>query len=186
MAWHQAGCQLDSMAVNVSSVQFNQPDLVDIFHSIVTELGLAASCIEIEITERLLMANSEQNRHVLEEMREIVFRISVDDFGTGYSSMSYLKSLPLDIIKIDKSFIDDIPDDQNDVEITKAILALSHSLGYTVVAEGVEKPEQLHLLQRLNCEIAQGYLFSKPVPADQLQQLLSHSEDNRLEGFLAL
>lgn len=112
------------------------------------------------------MEHTEQNRKILEELRTLGFKISVDDFGTGYSSMSYLKMLPLDTLKIDKSFIDDIPHDQNGVEITKAILALSKSLGYDVVAEGIEHKEQEKFLLEHQCDVGQGYLFSKPLSSE--------------------
>ncbi len=166
--WRESDCAVESIAINVSSVQFNQGDIAQTFNSIIEQLGVDARHIEIEITEHYLMEHTAHNKHVLDSLRKIGFRISVDDFGTGYSSMSYLKALPLDTIKIDKSFIDDIPHDQNDVQITKAILAMSHSLDYTVIAEGIEKEEQLQLLRELNCNIGQGYLFSKPLPSTEL------------------
>ncbi len=166
--WRRQGFELNSMAINVSSVQFSQPNINEVFKNIIAEFDISPNQIEIEITERYLMADTEQNKHILQSLRETGFRISVDDFGTGYSSMSYLKTLPLDIIKIDKSFIDDIPHSNNDLQITKAILALSHSLGYTVIAEGIENEEQLITLQSMACDIGQGYYFDKPLPADAL------------------
>jgi len=166
--WKKAGLHLDSLAINVSSVQFNQPNITHTFSQIIDSFDIPAHEIEIEITERYIMADTEQNNSILQSLRESGFRISVDDFGTGYSSMSYLKTLPLDIIKIDKSFIDEIPHDNNDLQITKAILALSHSLGYTVIAEGIEKQEQLETLRYMSCDIGQGYYFNKPLPADEL------------------
>jgi len=113
---------------------------------------------------------------ILEDLRNLGFKISIDDFGTGYSSMSYLKKLPLDSIKIDKSFIDDIPDDNNDVEITKAIIALSKSLGYSVIAEGVEKEEQEHFLREHNCDIGQGYYFSKSLTDSEFIEFCKQHE----------
>jgi len=167
-SWQKSGFMLDSLAINVSSVQFNQSNVTDTFSAIIDEFNIPAKNIEIEITERYIMADTEQNNHFLQSLREIGFRISVDDFGTGYSSMSYLKTLPLDIIKIDKSFTNEIPHDNNDLQIVEAILALSHSLGYIVVAEGIEKLEQLEILQAMSCDIGQGYYFNKPLPADEL------------------
>ncbi|MCW8908512.1 MAG: EAL domain-containing protein [Sedimenticola sp.] len=164
----ESGCDLQNISINVSSVQFSQSDIASSFSNIIRQLGIPASCIDIEITERYIMEHTEQNSDVLETLRRIGFRISVDDFGTGYSSMSYLKLLPLDTIKIDKAFVDDIPHDINDVQITRAILALSHSLGYSVVAEGIEREEQLRFLRRAGCTFGQGYLFSRPIPLPDL------------------
>lgn len=172
----ESGCDLQNISINVSSVQFSQGDIASSFSNIIRQLGIPASCIDIEITERYIMEHTERNSDVLENLRRIGFRISVDDFGTGYSSMSYLKLLPLDTIKIDKAFVDDIPHDINDVQITRAILALSHSLGYSVVAEGIEREEQLRFLRRAGCAFGQGYLFSEPLP---LPDLIRYVTDHR-------
>ena len=131
------------------------------------------SDVEIEITERYIMQHTKENMSILSDLRDTGFKISVDDFGTGYSSMSYLKKLPLDTIKIDKSFIDDTPVDQNDVAITKAIIALSKSLGYKVVAEGIEKEQQEQFLQKEGCDKGQGYLFSKPLKPEDFISFLN-------------
>jgi len=171
--WVAMGYQLGKFSINVSSVQFNQENLPEILNNIVNEYGLSAKQVELEITERYIMEDSEGKLNMLEKLRDLGFQLSVDDFGTGYSSMSYLKRLPLDIIKIDKSFISDIPQDNNNVQITKAILALSHSLGYTVVAEGVETEEQAIMLREMSCDFAQGYYFSRPVSSEAFQALLS-------------
>ena len=171
--FRQSGHELESLSINVSSVQFNQKNLPEIFKEIIDELGISAKQIEIEITERYIMEDSTKKLQLLDTLRQFGFRISVDDFGTGYSSMAYLKRLPVDIIKIDKSFISDIPRDNNDVQITKAILALSHSLGYKVIAEGIETQEQLKMLQTMSCDIGQGYYFSKPLPADEFMDYLT-------------
>ena len=112
--WQKASFELDSLAINVSSVQFTQTDITATFQAIIDEFNIPAKNIELEIAERYLMADTEHNNHILQALRETSFKISVDDFGTGYSSMSYLKTLPIDIIKIDKSFIDEIPYDNND------------------------------------------------------------------------
>jgi diguanylate cyclase (GGDEF)-like protein len=171
--WREAGFELESLSINVSSVQFKQKNLPEIFKEIIDQAGIAARQIEIEITERYIMEDSADKLQLLDTLRQFGFKISVDDFGTGYSSMAYLKRLPLDIIKIDKSFISDIPHDNNDVQITKAILALSHSLGYTVIAEGIETEEQFKMLQEMSCDIGQGYYFSKPLPSDEFLALLA-------------
>ncbi len=158
---------LKHLAVNVSSEQFTIYDIVTKFPQIVKEQGITTSDIEIELTERSVMEQTESGDNVLEQLRALGFKISVDDFGTGYSSMSYLKSLPIDVVKVDKSFIDGLPYDEGDVAIVKAILVLIQSLGYDTVAEGVEYKEQAQMLRDLGCDIAQGYLFSKPLPHNE-------------------
>jgi diguanylate cyclase (GGDEF)-like protein/PAS domain S-box-containing protein len=158
-----AGLNLETIAVNVSSIQFREENLMERFLSITADAGISPGNIEIEITERYIMEYTTTNMTILEDFRNLGFKISIDDFGTGYSSMSYLKKMPLDTIKIDKSFINDIPEDNNDVEITKAIIVLSKSLGYSVVAEGIEKEEQENFLRKHNCDVGQGYHFSKPL-----------------------
>ncbi len=154
---------LKHIAVNVSSEQFSSYDIISKFPAIVKEQGIATSDIEIELTERSVMEQTESGNNVLQKLRSLGFKISVDDFGTGYSSMSYLKSLPIDVVKVDKSFIDGLPHDEGDTVIVKAILALIQNLGYETVAEGVEYKEQAEMLRGLGCDIAQGYLFSKPL-----------------------
>ena len=175
--WRERGLDIKSMAVNVSSVQFNQKDVVKSFKHIIDKLGIEASDIEIEITERYIMQHTKENTSILNDLQNTGFKISVDDFGTGYSSMSYLKKLPLDTIKIDKSFIDDIPNDQNDVAITKAIIALSKSLGYKIIAEGIEEEEQEQFLQKEGCHKGQGYLFSKPLKSEDFILFLDEIND---------
>ncbi len=154
---------LKHIAVNVSSEQFASYDIISRFPAIVKEQGIATSDIEIELTERSVMEQTETGNNVLQKLRSLGFKISVDDFGTGYSSMSYLKSLPIDVVKVDKSFIDGLPHDEGDTVIVKAILALIQNLGYETVAEGVEYKEQAEMLRDLGCDIAQGYLYSKPL-----------------------
>jgi len=155
--------ELKHIAVNVSSEQFNSYDIISKFPAMVEEQGILTSDIEIELTERSVMEQTESGNNILLKLRSLGFKISVDDFGTGYSSMSYLKSLPIDVVKVDKSFIDGLPHDEGDTVIVKAILALIQNLGYETVAEGVEYKEQAKMLRELGCDIAQGYLFSKPL-----------------------
>ncbi|MEA2110963.1 MAG: EAL domain-containing protein [Campylobacterota bacterium] len=154
---------LRHLAVNVSSEQFIRYDIAKEFPRIAAEEGVDTSDIEIELTERSVMQQAEDGENVLDTLRTLGFKISIDDFGTGYSSMSYLKSLPIDVVKVDKSFIDGLPHDESDVAIVKAILALVQSLGYDTVAEGIEYKEQAEMLQELGCDIAQGYYYSKPL-----------------------
>ncbi len=157
------GHSIKYIAINLSSNQFKDTKLLKTFASILARYDLQASDIEIEITERYIMQDNDKNLLILQELQNQGYSISIDDFGTGYSSMSYLKTFPIDMIKIDKSFIDNLPTDLNDVAITKAILALSKSLGYDNVAEGIETIEQEQFLAQQGCKYGQGYHFSKPL-----------------------
>lgn len=174
-SWHEAGYPL-SVAVNLSPRQFRQKNLVETVASILEETGLAAEALELEITETLVMENRDMAVDILQELKQMGIRISMDDFGTGYSSLSYLKQLPIDTLKVDIAFIRDIPQSQDDVAITLAIIAMAKSLNLKVVAEGVETAEQLAFLKEHGCDQMQGYLFSPPVPSDQLCR---HLEEGR-------
>jgi len=154
---------LKYIAINISSVQFKDKNFVNDIFYIVCRYNLKPSEIELEVTERYVMEYSQSNLNTMDELRDLGFRFSIDDFGTGYSSMGYLTKFPIDIIKVDKSFIDGTPDDNNNVQIVKAIVVLSKSLGFSVVAEGIEYKEQEKFLQYINCNLGQGYLFSKPL-----------------------
>lgn len=162
------GVNLQWIAINVSSIQFREVGLLDALLSTIKRYDMKPSEVEIEITERFLMDNTEANIKRLQEFRDRGFKISIDDFGTGYSSMSYLKQLPIDTIKIDKSFISDINDGSSDNAIIEAIIALSKTLDYTIVAEGIETQEQQKFLVRHQCDIGQGYLFSKPIQSQEI------------------
>jgi len=164
----QAGLYLEYIAVNVSSIQFREAHLLDTFLAIAQRHGLEPSDIEIEITERFMMEQTSYNMQLLQKFRDKGFKISIDDFGTGYSSMSYLKELPVDTIKIDKSFVDDIGEGSSNNVIIEAIIALAKTLGYAIVAEGIETKGQESFLQDVRCDIGQGYLFSRPKKLDEL------------------
>jgi diguanylate cyclase (GGDEF)-like protein/PAS domain S-box-containing protein len=163
-----SGLEFESISVNVSSIQFRHEQLLERFIAIAKAHKTPPERIRIEITERYLMEYSSGNLTILEDFRRHGFKISIDDFGTGYSSMNYLKQLPLDSIKIDKSFVEELPHDQNDIAITKAIIALAKSLGYTIVAEGVETEAQERFLMEQGCRFAQGFLFCKPLGCEEL------------------
>jgi len=165
-AFVKDGVEIDAIAVNVSSVEFLRGDIRARFHNVLKEYDVRPEQIEIEITERYMFDQAEGAETELRKLRDLGHPICVDDFGTGYSSLSYMKRLPLNVIKIDRSFINNVPHDQNDRAISQAIISLSHSLGYKVVAEGVETREQMDYLIDKSCNYAQGYFFSKPVPAD--------------------
>jgi EAL domain-containing protein (putative c-di-GMP-specific phosphodiesterase class I) len=141
----------------------------------VAQYGLTPSRITLEITERYIMDTTAYDDRLLDTFKALGFRISVDDFGTGYSSMSYLKKLPIDTIKIDKSFIRDIPADLSDNEITKAIIALSSSLGYKTVAEGIENEEQERFLFEHGCHYGQGYHYARPLGYDAFVRFVEES-----------
>ncbi|MEL7450934.1 MAG: EAL domain-containing protein, partial [Pseudomonadota bacterium] len=163
----QQGCELEGISINVSSVQLQKGDIESRFRAITTEHGIAPDKVELEITERCVLEKGSGHESILQRLRRLGHRITVDDFGTGYSSLSYMKQLPLNIIKIDRSFVMNLPDDSNDVAITQALVSLAHNLGYAVVAEGCETAEQLAFLKKRKCDYVQGYYLSRPVRADQ-------------------
>jgi len=168
MRWREEGLNLEWVAVNLSSMQFREENMLQNFARIIKKTGIPASSLELEITERIMMEYSEDNLAVIKKLRKMGCGIAIDDFGTGYSSMSYLKSLELDKIKIDKSFVDDLPNDSNDVEVSIAIMTLSRSLGYKVVAEGIETKAQEDFLRGQGCDYGQGYYFSMALEGDAL------------------
>lgn len=168
-AWEQDGINDISIAINVSSRQFCRGDLLDSVLRIVGETGVRPQNLELEITESLLMRDVEETITALRSFKEAGLSISVDDFGTGYSSLNYLKQFPLDSLKIDRSFVQDLHQNHDDAAICAAILAMAKELGLSVVAEGVELEEQLDFLRRHNCDQAQGFLFSRPLPADRFE-----------------
>ena len=160
------------VAINLSPKQFSDPDLVGSVAAILNEEQLDPRLLELELTESLLLEATEDTRHQLGRLKSLGLTLAMDDFGTGYSSLSYLKKFPIDVIKIDRSFIKDIPDNQDDMEITSAVIAMAHNLKLKVVAEGVESAEQLAFLRRNRCDIGQGYLFDRPIPSDLLNTSL--------------
>jgi len=175
LTWKDAGYGTLSVAVNMSPVEFRNPELSEQIIALITETGVPTSALEIEITETVVMQNMDTAIDILTQLYEAGLRISVDDFGTGYSSLSYLKKFPLSKVKIDRSFISDLVQGSNDAALVSAIIAMSHSLGLLVVAEGVETDEQLRFLQDLHCDEIQGYLVSKPLPSDEICELLDRS-----------
>ena len=136
------------------------------------EYSLPPELLELELTESLLLEATDDTRHQLSRLKSLGLTLAMDDFGTGYSSLSYLKKFPIDVIKIDRSFIKDIPENQDDMEITSAVIAMAHNLKLKVVAEGIETPAQLNFLRRQQCDIGQGYLFDKPIAGRDLLERL--------------
>ncbi|KPW19029.1 putative Sensory box-containing diguanylate cye [Pseudomonas amygdali pv. aesculi] len=160
------------VAINVSPKQFSDPELVSSIAAILREEELDPSLLELELTEGLLLEATEDTRQQLDSLKKLGLSLAMDDFGTGYSSFSYLKKFPIDVIKIDRSFIRDIPDDEDDMEITSAVIAMAHNLKLKVVAEGIETAAQLTFLRRHRCDVGQGYLFDKPIPGEELIEKL--------------
>jgi diguanylate cyclase (GGDEF)-like protein/PAS domain S-box-containing protein len=174
--WQDAGLPPLPIAVNVSAVEFRGKGFVEDVRTILAETGLAPNYLELELTEGVLMEDAESTTLVLQELKAMGVHLAVDDFGTGYSSLSYLRQFPIDVLKIDQSFVRRITDDLDDSTIVSAIINMGKSLKYLVVAEGVETEEQRLYLQGQHCEEGQGYLFSRPLPAVEFAQLLaSHS-----------
>ncbi|WP_395407765.1 EAL domain-containing protein [Pseudoduganella sp. UC29_106] len=171
-AWQDAGLPSVPVAVNVSARQVAQPGLEETVRSALEQSGLAPRYLELELTESISMNDPERSVPLMEAMKAIGVEISIDDFGTGYSNMSYLKRFPIDRLKLDISFVRDITTDPGSLAISDSIITMSHSLHLEVVAEGVESEAQLALLSARGCDIVQGYYFSKPLPADELAQLL--------------
>ncbi len=178
-AWHRAGVdERLKVSVNVSALQLLRSDLPHTVESALRDSGLAASALELELTESVLMANAELASERLHAFRQLGVSIAVDDFGTGYSSLAYLHRLPINTLKIDKAFIDGLaaPDDHEDATITATIIAMARTLGLQVVAEGVETAGQLALLQHSACDIAQGYWISRPLPEDACLDFLLRAQ----------
>ncbi len=176
--WQSLGCPPMRIAVNLSGRHFLQKNFSVYVSAILNETGLAAEYLELEITETVLAEDTEQCVKVMDELKEFGVKLSVDDFGTGYSSLSYLKSFPIDLLKIDRSFVDQCDINSEDGALCSAIIALAKNLRLKTIAEGVETPEQLRFLQSYGCDYYQGYLFSKPVCADDISKLLFGKVNN--------
>ncbi|KZY28534.1 hypothetical protein A3729_23325 [Oleiphilus sp. HI0043] len=165
--WQQRGLCDVKMSINLSARQFSDPDLLNDITQAISLHRVNPENLEFEVTESLLATDIKHAISLLKELQSLGLTIAIDDFGTGYSSLNYLKQLPLDKLKVDRAFIMDLPNDNDDKQITAAIVAMAHTLNLKVVAEGVETVEQMAFLQELGCEIGQGYLFDKPLSADE-------------------
>ena len=180
--WVNQGIFSGRVAVNISVKQFELPDLDDRINRILSEVGLSPLHLECEITEGTLMENPENGLRMMSRLRERGIHLALDDFGTGYSSLAYLKRFPLNTLKIDKAFIDGIASSSVDRHMTAAIINIAHNLGLKVVAEGVEDEQQLNILRRYDCEMLQGFLYSRPLNAERFEKLLS--ENQKLHSLL--
>jgi diguanylate cyclase (GGDEF)-like protein/PAS domain S-box-containing protein len=171
-AWLDAGFDFQRVAVNLSGVQIERSDMLTTVRQVLADTGLAPKHLELEITETYIMQQAQRNIRIMEDLRALGVALAIDDFGTGQSSLGYLKRLPVDKLKIDRSFVMDIPHDSNDMAITRAIIALGHNLHLTVLAEGIETAEQSAFLKELGCDEAQGYYYSRPMDAAGCLRLL--------------
>ena len=174
--WRRQGVPPLKIAVNVSAVQFCEGGLADRLGDLIGSHGLGGDAIEIELTESTVMTDPQRAIDVLEQIKALGVSVAVDDFGTGYSSLSYLKRLPIDVIKIDRSFITDAGGDLESAQFVRTIVTLGHALGLSLVAEGIETEAQLDLLRDCGCEMGQGYLFGRPMPAEDFRLWLSRSQ----------
>lgn len=173
--WSSAGEAVPRISVNVSAVQLHQKDFVERTIAAVERAAATGDALELEVTESLLMRDVESAIAKLLMLRQLGIHIAMDDFGTGYSSLSYLARLPVNVVKIDRSFISGMADRAQDMAIVTTIIALARSRNLTVVAEGIETEQQSELLSGLQCHQGQGYFFSKPLPSAEMQKFLRHS-----------
>jgi EAL domain-containing protein (putative c-di-GMP-specific phosphodiesterase class I) len=172
-AWQTKGVTPFYIAVNLSPRQFQHPNLLEVITDIIRQTGVNSNCLILELTESSIMKNAESAIETLGELKKMGIKIAIDDFGTGYSSLGYLKRLPIDILKIDRSFVCDVTTDADDAALVMAIITLAHNLGLQVIAEGVETEEQLRFLRLLKCDGWQGYLSSEPMPAQNMSRFLT-------------
>ena len=171
--WQEAGYKQMNIALNVSSRQFDQQNLIEIVKEALQDAMIPPQCLELEITETTIMRYPEKAILILTEIKAMGIQIAIDDFGTGYSSLNYLKRLPLDFLKIDMSFVKGLAFDPSDQAIVRTTIAMAHSLNLKTIAEGVETDEQLSFLQEHGCDEIQGYLFSRPLPAEEITKILA-------------
>jgi EAL domain-containing protein (putative c-di-GMP-specific phosphodiesterase class I) len=174
-AWQDQGMTSLALSVNLSMHQLEHPGLLDCVRSILEETGIAPECLELELTESAVMKDVETCIGILHELKDLGLSISIDDFGTGYSSLAYLKRLPVNALKIDRSFVTDIALTANDAAIVAAIVTVAHQLKLTTVAEGVSSQAQLGVLGQLGCDEVQGFLFSRPIPEKDFAALVNEA-----------
>ncbi|MVV50128.1 bifunctional diguanylate cyclase/phosphodiesterase [Pseudomonas sp. PB120] len=173
-AWHLAKVRVPKVSVNISARQFSDGQLGTRIATILRETGLPPACLELELTESILMREVSEAMQILAGLKNLGLSIAVDDFGTGYSSLNYLKQFPIDVLKIDRTFVDGLPSGEQDAQIARAIIAMAHSLNLAVIAEGVETHEQLDFLREHGCDEVQGYLFGRPMQAHKFEVQFSN------------
>ncbi len=176
--WRSRGLEAGSISVNVAGPQVERGDFFAIVESALRDTGWPATRLELEITESFLLRNAEQAMAVVEQLSGLGVKVAIDDFGTGYSSLSYLKFLRVHKLKLDQSFVRDLPQDHDDAAITRAVIALGHNLGFEVIAEGVESPAQRDFLRQEGCDQSQGYFYSRPLPAAEFEAWLRTRNDS--------
>ena len=174
--WEKRGIKLRGVAVNLSALQIEALNFVDTVTRIMDESGVSPEQLELELTESAVLRSPDRSIATLQRLRQMGFRLALDDFGTGYSSLSYLKRLPVDIVKIDRSFVNGIPDDEGDMQIVRMTIALAKSIHLVVVAEGIETAQQHEFFKEIGCEFLQGYLISRPLPARDFEKLLTRTD----------
>lgn len=172
--WHQNKVRVPKVSVNISARQFSDGQLGERIATILRDTGLPPACLELELTESILMREVNEAMQILASLKNLGLSIAVDDFGTGYSSLNYLKQFPIDVLKIDRTFVDGLPSGEQDAQIARAIIAMAHSLNLAVIAEGVETHEQLDFLREHGCDEVQGYLFGRPMPANRFEAQFSN------------
>jgi len=181
--WYEEGLNPGVLAMNLAIKQLQQSDFIEMFQGLMQETGCKAEWIELEVTEGQIMTNPDDAIKILTKITNIGIELAVDDFGTGYSSLAFLKRLPIDKLKIDQAFVRDLPDDEEDAGITKAIIALAKSLNLRIIAEGVETKGQRDFLVESGCQNIQGYFYSKPIPADAFEVLLKNATNKQSPFF---
>ncbi|KEF39100.1 EAL domain-containing protein [Schinkia azotoformans MEV2011] len=170
--WRLAGIKIPKIAVNLSPIQLMNANLLKMTKHIIDKTNIDPTLIGLEITENISLFQKESAIHIITSLKKQGFKILIDDFGKGHSNLSYIQQLPIDSIKIDRSFISDIPQNKNNIALTKAMIAMAHELQLTVVAEGVETKEQLEFLDNHNCDYAQGFYLSRALPSEEIVKLL--------------
>ena len=173
--WQEKGLKPTPISINISPKSFTRPDLTHNIFSAAERYRIDPALLTVEITERLFMSDLDYSKKILANLKEKGIRIAIDDFGTGFSSLSYLEQLPIDILKIDISFVQKITSDRRSAAIVQSIIAVAQALSLSTVAEGVETVEQLDILTKLNCDNIQGWLFAKAMPKDQFELFLTSS-----------
>jgi EAL domain-containing protein (putative c-di-GMP-specific phosphodiesterase class I) len=174
--WHAAGYPIERISVNASPTQLQRPEWAEVVHGMLERTGVPAHCLEIEITEEGVLDNMKDALTTMEWLKALDIRLAIDDFGKGYSSLAYLKQFPIDTLKIDKSFVDGLPDVEYDRSIAEAMLAVARALDFDVVAEGVETTAQAEWLRQRGVRLVQGFLFYRPQPPGKMEMLIGENE----------